>query len=208
MRKGFTLVELLIVVIVLPFIMLVLNDLFRTLIKDIPRSYRVVQENTSLLSMLEQMQKDIDKAKGLPESFGEYISGDKLLLIELAEGMICYQLKDEKALTVRRSSLGSRVTGDESRITVWSIPHAKVEWRVWREDRDGYAVEVKTHIEHKIRGEHWEKKMANSHLYFVGILDTGYWMLDTRKRQTSRIENRVSSIENRESRIEYRVSRN
>lgn len=118
--------------------------------------------------MLEQMQKDIDKAKGLPESFGEYTSGDKLLLIELAEGMICYQLKDEKALTVRRSPLVSRVTGDESRITVWSVPNAKVEWHVWRKDRDGYAVEVKTHIEHKIRGEHWEKKMANSHLYFVG----------------------------------------
>ncbi len=168
MRKGFTLVEVLIVVIVLPFMMLVLDDLFRTLIKDIPRSYQVVQENTSLLSMLDQMQKDIDKAKGLPESFGEYTTGDKLLLIELAEGMICYQLKDEKALTVRRSSLVSRVTGDEPRITVWSIPHAKVELQVWRKDRDGYAVEVKTHIEHKIRGEHWEKKMANSHLYFVG----------------------------------------
>jgi prepilin-type N-terminal cleavage/methylation domain-containing protein len=168
MRKGFTLVEVLIVVIVLPFMMLVLDDFFRTLIKDIPRSYRTVQENASLLSMLEQMQKDIDKAKGLPESFNEYTTGDKLLLIELAEGMICYQLKDEKALTVRRSSLGSRVTGDESRITVWSIPNAKVEWQVWRKDGDGYAVEVKTHIEHKIRGEHWEKKMANSHLYFVG----------------------------------------
>ena len=181
MRKGFTLIEVFIVVIVLPFMMIVLNDLFRTLIKDIPRSYRTVQENSSLLSMLEQMQKDIDKAKGLPESFGQYTTGDKLFLIELAEGMICYQLKDEKALTVRRSSLVSRVTGDESRITVWSIPHAKVEWRVWRKDRGGPptagfdrypallgAVEVKTHIEHKIRGEHWEKKMANSHLYFVG----------------------------------------
>lgn len=166
MRKGFTLVEVLVVVFVLPFMMLVLDGLFRTLIKDIPRSYQVVQENASLLSMLEHMQKDIDRAKGLPESFGEYISGDKLLLIELAEGMICYQLKDEKARTVRRSSLGSRVTGDESRITVWSVPHAKVEWQVWRKDKGGYAVEVKTHIEHKVGGN-WEKKMANSHLYFV-----------------------------------------
>ena len=166
MRKGFTLIEVLVVVIALPFLMLVLNDLFRTLIKDIPRSYRVVQENTSLLSMLEQMQQDIDKAKGLPESFDEYTTSNKLLLIELAEGMICYQLKDDKARTVRRSSLASRVTGDESRITVWSIPHAKVEWQVWRKDGGGYAVEVQTHIEHKIQG-HWEKKMANSHLYFV-----------------------------------------
>ena len=186
MRKGFTLVEVLIVIVVLPFMMLVLNDLFRTLIKDIPRSYRVVQENTSLLSMLEQMQKDIDKAKGLPESFGEYTTGDKLLLIELAEGMICYQLKDEKVLRLRTRDEG-RGTRDASIVNrlssvsqSWSIPHAKVEWRVWRKDpssagffktrrwRDGYAVEVKTHIEHKIRGEHWEKKMANSHLYFVG----------------------------------------
>ncbi len=167
MRKGFTLVEVLVVIIVLPFVILVLDELFSTLIRDIPRSYRVMQENTSLLSMLEQMQQDIDKAKGLPESFDEYTTSNKLLLIELAEGMICYQLKDDKARTVRRSSLASRVTGDESRITVWSIPHAKVEWQVWRKDGGGYAVEVQTHIEHKIQG-HWEKKMVNSHLYFVG----------------------------------------
>ncbi len=186
MRKGFTLVEILIVVIVLPFMMLVLDDFFRTLIKDIPRSYQVVQENASLLSMLEQMQKDIDEAKGLPESFDEYTTGDKVLLIELAEGMICYQLKDEKARQrrllnrtqrcwVRRKLtdnqppflLSQESTGALEQ-TVWSIPNAKVEWQVWRKDGDGYAVEVKTHIEHKIRGEHWEKKMANSHLYFVG----------------------------------------
>jgi len=178
MRKGFTLIEVLVVVIVLPFMMLVLNDLFRTLIKDIPRSYQVVQENASLLSMLEQMQKDIDKAKGLPESFDEYTTGDKLLLIELAEGMICYQLKDEKVL---RHKLTDNQQSNSLGQTVWSVPHAKVEWQVWRKDRGGSptagfdrnpallgAVEVKTHIEHKIRGEHWEKKMANSHLYFVG----------------------------------------
>ena len=165
MRKGFTLVEVLIVIVVLPFMMLVLDDFFRTLIKDIPRSYRTVQENASLLSMLDQMQKDIDKAKGLPESFNEYTTGDKLFLIELAEGMICYQLKDEKVL---RRKLTDNQQSNALGQTVWSVPHAKVEWQVWRKDRDGYAVEVKTHIEHKIRGEHWEKKMANSHLYFVG----------------------------------------
>ncbi len=178
MRKGFTLIEVLIVVIVLPFMMLVLDDFFRTLIKDIPRSYQVVQENASLLSMLEQMQKDVDQAKGLPESFGEYTTGDKLLLIELAEGMICYQLKDEKVL---RRKLTDNQQSNALEQTVWSVPHAKVEWHLWRKDGDGPpaagfdwnpallgAVEVKTHIEHKIRAEHWEKKMANSHLYFVG----------------------------------------
>jgi len=181
MRKGFTLVEVLVVVAVLPFLMIVFSGLFNTLIKDIPRSHRVVQENTSLLSMLEQMQKDIDKAKGLPESFDEYTTGDKLLLIELAEGMICYQLKDDKVL---RRKLTDNQQSNALEQTVWSVPHAKVEWQVWRKDGDGPpaagfdwnpallgAVEVQTHIEHKIRGEHWEKKMANSHLYFVGAFE-------------------------------------
>ena len=163
MRKGFTLVELLVVIIVLPFVMLVLDGLFSTLIGDIPRSYRVVQENTSLLSMLEQMQQDIDKAKGLPESFDEYTTSNKLLLIELTEGMICYQLKDNKVL---RRKLADNQRKNALEKTVWSVPHAKVEWQVWRKDRGGYAVEVQTHIEHKIQGR-WEKKMANSHLYFV-----------------------------------------
>jgi len=164
MRKGFTLVELLVVIIVLPFVMLVLDGLFSTLIRDIPRSYRVVQENTSLLSMLDQMQQDIDKAKGLPESFGEYTTSDKLLLIELTEGMICYQLKDDKVL---RCKLMDNQQSNALEQKVWSVPHAKVEWQVWRKDRGGYAVEVQTHIEHKVGG-HWQKKMANSHLYFVG----------------------------------------
>ncbi len=173
MRKGFTLVELLVVIIVLPFVMLVLDGLFSTLIRDIPRSYRVMQENTSLLSMLGQMQQDIDRAKGLPESFDEYTTSNKLLLIELAEGMICYQLKDDKVLRLRTRDEG-RGTRDASIVNrlssvsqSWSMPHAKVEWQVWRKDRGGYAVEVQTHIEHNVQG-HWEKKMANSHLYFVG----------------------------------------
>jgi prepilin-type N-terminal cleavage/methylation domain-containing protein len=163
MRKGFTLVEILVVIIVLPFVMLVLDGLFSTLIRDIPRSYRVVQENTSLLSMLEQMQQDINKAKGLPESFDEYTTSNKLLLIELTEGMICYQLKDDKVL---RSKLTDNQQSNAGERRVWSVPHAKVEWQVWRKDKGGYAVEVKTHIEHKVGGN-WEKKMANSHLYFV-----------------------------------------
>jgi len=172
MRKGFTLVEILVVIMVLPFVMLVLDGLFGTLIRDIPRSYRVMQENTSLLSMLEQMQQDIDRAKGLPESFDEYTTSNKLLLIELEEGMICYQLKDEKVLRLRTrdEERGTRDASIVNRLSSvsqsWSIPHAKVEWQVWRNDGGGYAVEVKTHIKYNVQG-HWQKKMVNSHLYFV-----------------------------------------
>jgi prepilin-type N-terminal cleavage/methylation domain-containing protein len=167
MRKGFSLVEVLIVVIVLPFIFIVLNGLFRTLLKDIPRSYQVVQANTSLLSMLKEMQQDIDKAKGLPKTYNEYTAGDKTLLIDLPEGMICYQFKDDKVLKYNLTDNQPNNTVEQK---VWSVPNAKVKWKVWRKDARGYAAEVQTYIEYRIQGEHLEKKMANSHLYFVGAL--------------------------------------
>ena len=81
MRKAFSLVELLIVLAVLTSVSAALAPAFTTLLGDIPRSYRVAQENTRLLGMLEQMHKDIDTARQLPESFGGYVTDDKLLLI-------------------------------------------------------------------------------------------------------------------------------
>lgn len=166
MRKGFTLVEVLIVVIVLPFMLLILDGLFRTLIKDIPKSYQIVQENTSLQSMLREIRNDIDNAKELPETYKEYTANDTTLLIDLPQGMICYQLKDDKVV---KYNLMENQTGSLAKTRYWPVPHAKVRWKVWRKDTMGYAVEVHTHIEQKVQG-HLQKKMANSHLYFVGAL--------------------------------------
>ena len=166
MRKGFTLVEMLAVIMTLPFMMLILDGLFKTLIKDIPRSYQVVQANTSLISMLKEMQQDIDKAKGLPQTYNEYSSDDKMLLIDSSEGMISYQLKDDKVL---KYNLTDNQPNNAKEQKAWSVPNAKVQWKVWRKNMSGYAVEVRTHIDYKLK-KHLEKKMANSHLYFVGAL--------------------------------------
>jgi prepilin-type N-terminal cleavage/methylation domain-containing protein len=172
MRKAFTLVELLVVMVVFVSVSVAFAGLFTTVITDIPKSYRVVQENTSLLSMLGQMRKDIDVAKGLPESFAGYTTDDGMLLIELPDGMICYQLKNvEGARKMRTQVLRRRLTdaeedgGEDAK--VWSVPHAQVEWQLIRGDDKAYAVEVRSHIEYEVRG-HRQKKMANSYLYVVG----------------------------------------
>jgi hypothetical protein len=166
MRKGFTLVEMLAVIMTLPFLMIVLDGLFKTLIKDIPRSYQVVQANTSLISMLKEMQQDIDKAKGLPQTYNNYTSGVTTLLIDSPEGMISYQLKDDKVL---KYNLTDNQPNSAEEQKVWSVPHANIQWKVWRKNMSGYAVEVRTHITYKVKG-HLKNKMANSHLYFVGAL--------------------------------------
>ena len=166
MRKGFSLVELLVVIVVLPFVFLIFNGLFKTLASEIPWSHRILQEHTTLLHMLTQMQKDIDLAKGLPQSYAGHISNDRQVLIELPEGVFCYQLKDGRVLRQKLMDAGQSDAGNP---IVWPLPHASVQWKVWAKNGRGYAVETNTHIEHKKRGE-WKKKMAHSNLYFAGAL--------------------------------------
>lgn len=165
MRKGFTLVEMLAVIMVLPFVLLVISGLFRTIIKDIPESYSIAQENTTLLDMLEQLRQDTDRAQGLPESFEEHEANENMLLIALEAGVISYQLEDGRVI---RRNLADARRSDAKEPRVWSLPHTKIRWRVWARDGERCAVETSAHIEQFIRGQ-WKEKMANSHLYFAGL---------------------------------------
>jgi len=160
MRKGYLLLEVVALLAVVAALSIPLARLSTMTIRDIPQFYRVIQVNTSVLNMLKHLHKDINAAVQLPESFAEYTTDDKVLLIELADGVVCYQLEDDKVL--RR-----RLTNDEEDTTVWPVPSAKIKWQLWRKDNKGYAVEIRSYIELKRSGRP-EKKMANSHLYFVG----------------------------------------
>ena len=146
MRKGMTLIEMLVVIAVIPFVLIILDGLYQTILRDIPRSSRVVQENTTILNMLKQMQKDIDAAKGLPKSFAGHTSNDERLLIAMANGVISYQLKNGQI--ARRELTDTRQDKAKDPI-VWSAPNATVQWQVWRKAGAGYAVEVKAFIKLK-----------------------------------------------------------
>ena len=166
MRKGYTFIELILVIIITPFVFLFLDGLFKTLVSEIPWSIRIANEHTSLMHMLAQLQKDTDRAKGLPLSYADQIPNDRQVLIELPEGMFCYKLEDGRVLRQKLTDTGQ---SDAENPRVWSLPHASVQWKVWARNGRGYAVEANTHIEHKRRGE-WKKKMAHSHLYYVNAL--------------------------------------
>jgi prepilin-type N-terminal cleavage/methylation domain-containing protein len=166
MRKGFSLVELLAVVVVLPFVFLLFDGLFKTIAGEIPMSVRLIQENTSLHSMLRQIQQDIDRAKELPKSFAGRTVSDHVLLIELSEGVIGYRLKDGRVFRDNLTDMPQNTTGEPR---IWSMPHARVQWKVWEKNGQGYAVEIDTHLEYGRKGQ-WKQKLAHSHLYFTGAL--------------------------------------
>jgi prepilin-type N-terminal cleavage/methylation domain-containing protein len=165
MRKGFSIVEVLVVLGIISIISIPLARLSTTTFRDIPRSYRMIQANTSMLSTLKQMHKDINAAKDLPKSSGKYTTNNEVLLIELADGMICYQLKDDEIV---RRKLTQIQKDNQQDIMSWPVPHAKIKWQVRRGNNKGYGVEIKTYIEQR-SGDRLEKKMANSYLYFVGV---------------------------------------
>jgi prepilin-type N-terminal cleavage/methylation domain-containing protein len=166
MRKGFTLVEIMVVIIILPFVFFLLDGLFGTLLTEIPRSWRIAQQSSTLLNLLEQIHKDVGEAKRLPAEFAGRTAGDGLLLVELPEGVIGYQIEKGR---VTRSKLSSAPSGDLEQERVWAMPDSKIEWLVWQKDGVRYAVEVKTHVELKVHGR-VEKKMAQAHLFFGGAL--------------------------------------
>jgi hypothetical protein len=166
MRKGYTFVELLLVIIITPFIILFFDGLFKTFIGEIPWSLRIANEHTILLNMTEQMQKDVDRAKDLPESYAGRTSNGRQVLIELPEAVFCYRIEDGRVIRQKLTEAGE---SDAEQPMVWLLPHANIRWKVWTQNGRGYAIETHTYIEHTWRGQ-WKKKMANTYLYFTGAL--------------------------------------
>jgi prepilin-type N-terminal cleavage/methylation domain-containing protein len=163
MKKGFSLVEMLTVIVILTAIAIPLSRLYKLATYDIPKSFRLVETNTSILDILRYLKKDVNSAAGFPQSFGKYVSGDKCLLIENKNNVICYLLEDEKVTRVKLSKDFSK----EGEVT-WRIPAGKIEWQVWSRNGAGYAVEIRKHTELK-NYNLVEKKMKNTYVYFVPV---------------------------------------
>lgn len=165
MRKGFTLIEVLLMIMTIPVLFFVLSGLFNTLLTDVPRSWREVQQNTIVLNALDQMHQDIDEAIELPESYEDYTSNSELLLIKKMDSLIVYQF-EEGSLTRRQINIQLTTPAEER---LWLFPDAKIQWQVLRKNNKGYAVEIQNYIE-SMRTGRVENKLENSHLYFIGVL--------------------------------------
>lgn len=184
MRKAFTLVELLVVVTVLPFILVAVSGVYATFIRDIPRTTRVVQENTTVLNLLGQMRRDVDAAVGLPEQFEGRRAGERTLLIEQPGRVICYQIEDGRIVrtpfvvtpsgvssNALAGTLPASLPADEQRL--WRVPDAVIAWRLWQREGKAYAVEIHSHVKQRVQG-FLREKLANTQVFFIhGLAEEG-----------------------------------
>jgi len=153
--------EMLVVLALFALLSPIFAKLFFIFVNDVPQSYRIIDENSRLVNILGRMEEDIESAKGLPTNFEKYNSSQKVLLIESANAVICYELEDEQ-LTRRIISGGEVITN------TWKMDKGKIAWHVWSRDSKNYAVEMESHIEQMVNGS-LKKKMANNHVYFAAL---------------------------------------
>ena len=164
-RKGFTLIEVIIMLSILLIVTGMCAKAFRVIIVDIPQMHKDFQVNVTVSYMLRRLQNDIETAKSLPDNIGSLQSGDEILLIETGDGVIGYRLGEDKVAKVKV------VSGEDSSMQeayTWSVPRASIEWKVSKRNGKAEAVEVTRSIKRKVLG-YWEKRLKNSHVYFVGI---------------------------------------
>ena len=164
-RKGYSLIEVIIMLSVLAMVTGLCAKAFRVIIVDIPQMHKDFQVNITVSYMLRRQQNDIETAKSLPDNIGSLQSGDEILLIETGDGVIGYRLGEDKVTKVKV------VSGEDSGMQeayTWSVPRASIEWKVSKRNGKAEAVEVTRSIKRKVFG-HWENKLKNSHVYFVGI---------------------------------------
>jgi len=167
---------------------------YATLIRDIPHTTRILQENTTVLHLLQQMRRDVEEATGLPDEFRGQPADDRTLLIEQPGQVVCYRIEDggivrtpfavtpasasgvegaspaERGAENRDASgyalTGTLQTGPSSEERLWRARDAVIAWRLWQRDGRACAVEVHSHVQQQIAGRQ-RKKLANTHVFFI-----------------------------------------
>ena len=169
MKRGMTIVELLVAVVVLGAICLASLPLFTAVVKDIPRDGRAIDAHAELGRMLRQMRKDVDAATGLPAGLPVREAGGNPLSVFHADGVVLYEMRPGRVVRSTKARGGKAMDGEKC---VWPVPRAVIQWGVRQRGGEAYAVEVRTGVEIDQEGRTF-RKLANAHVFFVGAAGRG-----------------------------------
>ncbi len=165
MRRGMTLIELIVTIPLIVAVLTVMASFFPKLLTDIPKIQRAAHVHRGLAHMLRTVQTDVDTALALPESFGDKTAGESVLLIRLPDGVIFYEVNADGIV---RNEL-SGADGEGTRTNSWSLPAAKVSFQLWEREGEVSAVAVRTAVALRVRGRNVDK-LANTQVYFLSAL--------------------------------------
>ena len=166
MLRGFTLLEIIAVLPLMVLVGAIVAGVFPVLVRDVPRVQETVNVRVRLGHMLGRLQKDVDAAGSLPESAAGRSAGEGLLLLQLPDAVVCYEVGRG---SVTRSRLSEDANGQPIETDAWSVPSARVSFNRWPRSGRCRAVEVHTAVEHTMHGQTREK-LAKTHLFHLAVL--------------------------------------
>jgi hypothetical protein len=140
--------------------------LFQSLLADVPRTFRAFDTEKTVQMLLHRIQSDLERTRSLPQKSGDETSNEQLLLIDLPEGTIVYKKEPDQIVRYALTDEISDPNSPQFRGRVFSLPQARINWKVWREKERGYAVEVCTALAPKFSGPP-RRILENSHVYFI-----------------------------------------
>jgi type II secretory pathway pseudopilin PulG len=167
--SAYALIEMLVLIVIAPFLMVAVSGFFRSFVRDIPQATRLVQQNTTVLNLLDQLRRDVDRAVALPERIGDAQANDSTLLIEQPDVVVWYRF-DEGQIVRRLLDRQGGTVPDEDR--VWQARDAVIEWRPWLRESRAYALEVHSHLKQRVAGME-RRKLAGTQVFFMGGLAGG-----------------------------------
>lgn len=159
--------ELLIMFSLMMVVMAISARQFRLLVSDIPSAGKDFQTNVNTHHMLGRLRQDVEQAKALLRYSGDEKNQANILLIESDNGIMCYEFNDDQVIKSKMNP-GQKTPGQT--IESWILKHAKIDWKLCQHNGKNHALEISTSIEREVQGN-WEKKLRNSHVFFVGAIN-------------------------------------
>lgn len=158
--RGYSFVELLIVLMTLPLLFVILDKMFWEITLDLPKSSQVVSQHERLLLCLESLEQDLARAVSLPQSHGAWKQDEHTLLIQLPESLVAY-VHDDRGLS--REVLEPE---DQEAKRSWPMPLACVTWTPQPNLSQPTRVEVNTAVLHTRRKK---QVLANNRIFYMGV---------------------------------------
>ena len=163
MRRGTSLIELLGLLAVLGTVGLLFGMMLQTMVEDVPKLQGVVQVSRVVFGVLERLQEDIDAAKSLPESHRGKVAGEKLLFMELPEGVVSYEVGQGEIV---RKELRAETSDAAGQSYGWPVGSAKMSFHRWESSGFAYAVEVRRAVVYR-KQEKTEDKLVNAQVFYL-----------------------------------------
>lgn len=163
MRKGYTIIELLGLAAIVVIIFSLSAKPIWIMTREGPHIDQMYATQDRIDMVCGEIQKDVQGADRIMTLPASRWTGGHTLYCHGPAGWTAWNLQPGWILRLRQATPGSEPQGQS-----WTLPHAELEWTVYKVDNHPVGVELQTRINRPLLGAQ-QMKFKQSRLYFMGV---------------------------------------